>query len=59
MVPSAASQPRITVKSRGSKWRVAEAESVNDRDASRRDAAAPDNRSLDPRRDRQASVLAQ
>ena len=60
MVSSAASQPRVTVKSRGSKWRIAEAESMSDRDASRRDIGTQDNnRSLDPARDRQARVLTQ
>jgi len=59
MLPSAGAQPRVIVKRRGSKWRVADSESLSDRDASRRDIANKDNRSLDPGRDRQARVLAQ
>jgi hypothetical protein len=59
MVPSAGAQPRVIVKSRGSKFRVADAESLSDRDTSRRDIDNQDDRSADPRRDRQAAVLAQ
>jgi hypothetical protein len=59
MVPSVGAQPRVTVKRRGSKFRVTDAESLNDRDAARRDAASQDDRSLDPGRDRQVPVLAQ
>ena len=58
MVASAGSQTRVIVKSRGSKWRVADAESLSDLDTSRRDIASQDDRSADPRRDRQAPVLA-
>lgn len=59
MVGSTGSQTRVIVKRRGSKWRVADAESLSDRDASGRDIAGQDDRSLDPRRDRQAPLLAQ
>jgi hypothetical protein len=71
MVRSTGSQPRVIVKRRGSKWRVADAESLSDRDTSRRDSEGEvkragdlgggwgDDRSLDPGRDRQAPVLAQ
>ena len=59
MVASAGSQTRVIVKSRGSKWRVADAESLSDLDASRRDVDNQDDRSADPRRDRQVAVLAQ
>ena len=59
MVPSAGAQPRVTVKRRGSKFRIADAESLGDRDGSRRDIVNKDDRSLDPGRDRQAPVLAQ
>jgi hypothetical protein len=71
MVRSTGSQPRVVVKRRGSKWQVADAESLNDRDAARRDTEGAlkmagelgrvwgDDRSLDPGRDRQAPVLAQ
>ena len=58
MVASAGSQTRVIVKSRGSKWRVADAESLSDLDASRRDVDSQDDRSADPRRDRQVPVLA-
>jgi hypothetical protein len=57
MVPSAGAQPRVIVKRRGSKFRVTDAENLSDRDASRRDIATQDDRSLDPGRDRQARVL--
>jgi hypothetical protein len=59
MLPSAGAQPRVIVKRRGSKFRVADAESLSDRDASRRDTVNQDDRSLDPGRDRQAQLLAQ
>ena len=59
MVPTAGAQPRVIVKRRGSKFRVTDAESLSDRDAARRDATPPDDRSLDPARDRQARALAQ
>jgi hypothetical protein len=71
MVRSTGSQPRVTVKRRGSKWHAADAESLRDRDAPRRDSEGGvkragevggvwgDDRSLDPGRDRQAPVLAQ
>ena len=71
MVRSTGSQPRVVVKRRGSKWQVADAESLSDRDAARRDSEGGlkragdlgrvwgDDRSLDPGRDRQAPVLAQ
>jgi hypothetical protein len=58
MVGSTGSQTRVIVKRRGSKWRVADTESLSDRDASSRDIASQDDRSLDPRRDCQAAVLA-
>jgi hypothetical protein len=57
MVPSDASQPRVIVKRRGSKFRVTDANSLSDRDASGRDIVSQDDRSLDPGRDRQAAVL--
>jgi hypothetical protein len=71
MVRSTGPQRRVIVKRRGSKWRVADAESLSDRDASRRDSEGGvkrarevaggwgDDRSVDPDRDRQAPVLAQ
>jgi hypothetical protein len=59
MVGSTGSQTRVIVKRRGSKWRAADAESLGDRDASRRDIDDQDDRSADPRRDRQAAALAQ
>jgi len=59
MLPSDASQPRVIVKRRGTKFRVTDAESLRERDASRRDIADRDNRSLDPGRDHQTRVLAQ
>jgi hypothetical protein len=37
MVRSTGSQPRVIVKRRGSKWHAADAESLRDLDASRRD----------------------
>jgi hypothetical protein len=58
MVPTAGAQPRVIVKRRGSKFRVADVNSLSDRDASGRDITAQDDRSLDPGRDRQAAVLA-
>jgi hypothetical protein len=58
MVGSTGSQTRVIVKSRGSKWRVADAESLSDLDASHRDADNQDDRSADPRRDGQVAVLA-
>ena len=58
MVGSTGSQTRVVVKRRGSKWRVADAESLSDLDASRRDVDNQDDRSADPRRDRQVVVLA-
>jgi hypothetical protein len=58
MLPSDASQSRVIVKRRGTKFRVAESESPRDRDASRRDIASQDDRFLDPGRDRQTPVLA-
>ena len=58
MIGSTGSQTRVVVKRRGSKWRVADAESLSDLDASRRDVDNQDDRSADPRRDRQAPVLA-
>jgi hypothetical protein len=58
MLPSDASQPRVIVKRRGTKFRVADAESLTDRDAPRRDITSQDDRSLDPGRDRQAQLLA-
>ena len=57
MVGSTGSQTRVVVKRRGSKWRVADAESLSDRDVSGRDIANEDDRSLDPRRD-PATVMA-
>jgi hypothetical protein len=62
MVGSTGSQTRVIVKRRGSKWHVADAESLRDQDASRLDSEGGgwgDDRSLDPGRDRQAPVLAQ
>ena len=59
MVPSAGAQPRVIVKRRGSKFRVTDAESLSDRDASRRDITAQDDRTLDPARDPQARALTQ
>lgn len=59
MVRSTGPQPRVIVKRRGSKWHVADSESLRDRDVSRRDLDHRDDRSLDPGRDRQARVLAQ
>jgi|GEM_PF-2974760 hypothetical protein len=59
MIGSTGSQTRVVVKRRGSKWRVADAESLSDLDASRRDVDNQDDRSADPRRDRQVAVLAQ
>jgi hypothetical protein len=59
MLPSDASQPRVIVKRRGTKFRVADAESLSDRDAPRRDISNKDDRSLDPGRERQARVLTQ
>jgi hypothetical protein len=58
MVPTAGAQPRVIVKRRGSKFRVADVNSLSDRDAAGRDITAQDDRSLDPGRDRQAAVLA-
>ena len=58
MAGSTGPQTRVIVKRRGSKWRVADAESLSDLDTSRRDIAGQDARSADPRRDRQAPVLA-
>jgi hypothetical protein len=64
MVRSTGSQPRITVKRRGSKWHAADTQNLRDRNASRRDSEAgrgagwADDRPLDPGRDRQATVLA-
>jgi hypothetical protein len=58
MVGSTDSQTRVIVKRRGSKWRVADAESLSDLDASPLDIASQDDRSTDPRRDREAAVLA-
>ena len=58
MVGSTGSQTRVIVKSRGSKWRIADAESLSDLDAPRRDADNKDDRSADPRRDRQVASLA-
>jgi hypothetical protein len=52
------SQTRVIVKSRGSKWRVADAERLNALDAPRRDVDNQDDRSADPRRDRQVASLA-
>ncbi|HTZ30735.1 MAG TPA: hypothetical protein VMC83_42495 [Streptosporangiaceae bacterium] len=57
MVPSAGAQPRVIVKRRGSKFRVTDAKSLSDRDASGRDIANQDEHSLDPGRDRQAAAL--
>lgn len=57
MVRSAGSPTRVIVKRRGSKWLVADAESLSTLDASRRDIDNQDDRSADPRRDRQAQVL--
>ena len=59
MSGSTGSQTRVIIKSRGSKWRVADPESLSDLDASRRDVDNQDDRSADPRRDRQVVVLAQ
>lgn len=59
MAGSTGPQTRVIVKRRGSKWRVVDAESLSDLDASRRDIASQDDRSADPRRDCQAPVLAQ
>ncbi len=71
MVRSTGSQPRVTVKRRGSKWHAADAQSPTERDVSRRDSDGGlkragevgggwgGDRSLDPARDRQAPVLAQ
>ena len=58
MAGSTGPQTRVIVKRRGSKWRVADAESLSDLDTSRRDIASQDDRSADPRRDRQVPVLA-
>lgn len=58
MAGSTGPQTRVIVKRRGSKWRVADAESLSDLDASHRDIASQDDRSADPRRDRQVAVLA-
>jgi hypothetical protein len=58
MVPSAGAQPRVVVKRRGSKFRVTDAKSPSDREASGRDIANQDDRSPDPGRDRQAAALA-
>jgi hypothetical protein len=58
MVPSAGAQPRVVVKRRGAKFRVADATSLSDRDASEREIVNQDDRSLDPGRDRQARLLA-
>jgi hypothetical protein len=58
MVGSTGSQTRVIVKSRGSKWRVADTESLSDLDAARRDVDNQDDRSADPRRDRQVASLA-
>jgi hypothetical protein len=57
MVSSDASQPRVIVKRRGSKFRVTDVNSLSDRDASGRDVVGQDDRSLDPSRDRQARLL--
>jgi hypothetical protein len=57
MLPSDASQPRVIVKRRGSKFRVTDANSLTERDASGRDIVNQDDRSLDPARDRQAAAL--
>jgi len=57
MAGSTGSQTRVIVKRRGSKWRVADAESLSDRDASRRDIPSEDDRSLDARLD-PATILA-
>jgi hypothetical protein len=59
MAGSTGPQTRVIVKRRGSKWRVADAESLSDLDTSHRDIASQDDRSADPRRDRQVAVLAQ
>ncbi len=58
MVSSDASQPRVIVKRRGSKFRVTDAKSLSERDAPGRDITDQDDRSLDPGRDRQARLLA-
>jgi hypothetical protein len=58
MAGSTGSQTRVIVKSRGSKWRVADTESLRSLDAPRRDADNQDDRSADPRRDRQVASLA-
>jgi hypothetical protein len=58
MIGSTGSQTRVIVKRRGSKRRVADAESLSDLDASRRDVDNQDDRSPDPSRDRQVAVLA-
>ncbi len=58
MIGSTGAQTRVTVKRRGSKRRVADAESLSDLDTSRRDVDNQDDRSADPRRDRQVAVLA-
>jgi hypothetical protein len=58
MLPSDASQPRVIVKRRGSKFRVTDAKSLSDRDAPGRDIVNKDDRSLDPTLDHQARLLA-
>jgi hypothetical protein len=58
MTGSTGSQTRVIVKSRGSKWRVADAESLSALDAPHRDVDNQDDRSADPRRDRQVASLA-
>jgi hypothetical protein len=59
MISSTGSQTRVIVKRRGSKRRAADAESLSELDTSRRDADNQDDRSADPRLDRQVAVLAQ
>jgi hypothetical protein len=58
MVGSTGSQTRVIVKIRGSKWRVVDAETLSELDASCRDVDSQDDRSADPRRDRQVASLA-
>ncbi len=59
MPGSTGPQTRDIVKRRGSKWRVADAESLSDPDGSRRDVDNQDDWRADPRRARQVAVLAE
>jgi hypothetical protein len=59
MVRTTGSQPRGSVKRRGSKWHAAETEEWRDTETPRRDRDDRDDPSRDPAREAQAPVLAQ